>query len=85
MCACSVLAIIGCLYPVEPPHKLTVHAACIEAYADQEIKKFLKCERMHTICTRLPAGGGAKATVVSNTVLKKLGLSSMLDACCGGK
>jgi hypothetical protein len=65
-------------------HKTTMHVICAEQYATSEANKFLRAERLAAICPRL-AGGGASANMVSNTLLKALGLQDMLDATTASK
>jgi len=77
-------ALLTCLNLPPNDHKLTVHDFCAAEYAAAEAAKFKKSQRLSAICVRLQ-GGGAKAGLVSNTVLKTLGLTAMLDATCTGR
>ena len=78
----SEAAIITCAHTAI--HRMTIHNACAIMYGKREADTFLKSERLTAICPRL-GGGGAKATLVSNTMLKQLGLQDMLYATAGGK
>jgi len=65
-------------------HQNSIHVLCGERYATNESNKFLKSGRISAICPSL-AGGGASANLVSNTLLKALGLQDMLDLTTASK
>lgn len=87
LCQTSVspkdMAIIECGMLPES-HKNSIHVSCGERYATNEANKFLKSGRLSAICPNL-AGGGASANLVSNTLLKALGLQDMLDLTSANK
>jgi hypothetical protein len=71
------MAVLTCAMPPNA-HESSVHVACAEEYGAIEATNFLKTERLFVICPKL-GGGGASPNLVSNSVLKELGLQDMLD------
>ena len=70
--------VVSCLNP-QPEHRFTVHHSCVEKLASREAALVIKGERLGAVCPPLE-GGGAKPNMVSNTTLKVLGLSHMLES-----
>lgn len=71
------MAVLTCAMPPNA-HESSVHMACAEEYGASAATNFLKMGRLPVICPKL-GGGGASPNLVSNSVLKELGLQDMLD------